>query len=657
MLELHRERIVIGRVMPLLDGGRYPIKREVGDVLEVTADIFRDGHDVLNAVIKYRPWDEEDWREAVMECTNPGLDHWVGRFPLERVTTYVYTIEAWTDVFDSWRRELKKKADAGQDVASELLEGVRLIEQAGHRASHPDRQVLLSAMQAIKNSAVQADAVRAALDEDLSVLMRRHQPRAHATVFAPELEVIVDPERARFAAWYEFFPRSQGTRPGQGTTFRDCIRRLPDIARMGFDVVYLAPIHPIGRTHRKGKNNTLTAGPNDPGSPWAIGNELGGHKSIEPSLGTFDDFHAFVEAAHWHQLEVALDFAIQCSPDHPYVKEHPEWFYHRPDGSIKYAENPPKKYQDIYPLNFDTDAWPSLWQEMKSIILFWVGHGVKTFRVDNPHTKPVRFWEWLIRDVKREHPEVILLSEVFTRPRMMQALAKSGFTQSYTYFTWRNDKAGLTKYLTELTQTEMTEYFRGNLFANTPDILHEYLQKGGKPAFKARLLLAATLSSLYGIYSGFELGENVPLHPGSEEYLDSEKYEIKVRDWDAPGNLKDFITRINQVRRENPALRLYKNLRFHGCDNGQLICYSKATPDLNNVVLVVVNLDPHQAQEGYLYLNLEPLGLAPGQRFQVQDQLAQGAQAAQSVYTWQGPHNYVRLDPQKEPGHLFVVKR
>ncbi|MCS6977569.1 MAG: alpha-amylase family glycosyl hydrolase, partial [Gemmatales bacterium] len=454
-----------------------------------------------------------------------------------------------------------------------------------------------------------------------------------------------------FAAWYEFFPRSQTPTKERSGTFRDSMRRLPDIKRMGFDVVYLPPIHPIGKTNRKGKNNSLMAGPDDPGSPWAIGSAEGGHTAIEPSLGTMADFDAFVAAARELDIDVALDFAVQCSPDHPWVKEHPEWFAHRPDGTIKYAENPPKKYQDIYPLNFDTPAWVSLWEALRDVLLFWIGHGVKIFRVDNPHTKPIHFWEWLISTIKRQHPDVIFLSEAFTRPRVMQTLAKVGFTQSYTYFTWRNTRKELEEYLTELTQTEMAEYFRGNLFANTPDILHAYLQTGGRPAFKVRAVLAATLSSVYGIYSGFELCENVPLRPGSEEYLDSEKYEIKPRDWDAPGNIKEHIAIINRTRQANPALHLYRNLRFHDCDNPEIICYSKATPDYGNVVIVVVNLDPHHVQEGMVQLDLKHLGLAPDQPFRVHDQFTG------SVWHWRGARNYVRLDPHHEPAHLLIVQK
>ncbi len=653
MQRLHRSRIVIEHVAPQLDCGRFPIKREAGDVLEVHADIFRDGHDLLAAVLKYRPWNAPGWTESPMTCLNPGLDHWAGKFPLEQVTTYLYTIEAWTDVFENWRRELRKKHEAGQEVGSELHEGVRFIEEAARKANGRDADLLREAAGRIRKSigAAPDAAVAAALDDALAELMTRHQARTHATTYEPALEVVVDRVQARFAAWYELFPRSQSPDPNRSGTFRDCIERLPEIQRMGFDVVYLPPIHPIGRSYRKGRNNSLTPGPDDPGSPWAIGSEQGGHMAVEPALGSLEDFEALVQAARKHDMEVALDFAIQCSPDHPYVKEHPEWFYHRPDGSIKYAENPPKKYQDIYPLNFDSDAWPSLWEEMRRILLFWIARGVKTFRVDNPHTKPVRFWEWLIRVIRREHPDVIFLSEAFTRPRLMQVLAKAGFTQSYTYFTWRNEKQELIEYLTELTQSGMAEYFRGNLFANTPDILHAYLQQGGRPAFKARLVLAATLSSVYGIYSGFEWCENTPLHPGSEEYLDSEKYEVKHRDWSRPGNLRAFIALVNRARRDNPALQLYRNLRFHPSDNEQIICYSKATPDFSNAVLTVVNLDPHRPQEGYVRTDLGQLGLGGDQHYEAHDQIT-GA-----VYRWHGSHNYVRLDPNYEPAHLFVVRR
>ena len=657
MARLHKQRIIIANIKPQIDCGRYPIKRIAGDTVTITADIFRDGHDPLTAVLKYRTQDEPAWTEVPLKCVNPGLDLWTGEFRVERVTTYHYTIEAWTDVFGSWRAELKKKSQTGVDVKSELMEGIRLIEHAAERASGADRTTLISSAAAIKAATAQAEAVELALADDLAALMNRYPDRETGCHADKELQVVVDRERARFAAWYELFPRSQGPLSTEGSansqssgTFRDCIRRLPDIQQMGFDVIYLPPIHPIGRSYRKGKNNSLTPAPTDPGSPWAIGNELGGHKSIEPSLGTLADFEGFVRAAKEHGIEVALDFAMQCSPDHPYVREHPEWFYHRPDGTIKYAENPPKKYQDIYPVNFDTDAWPVLWEEMKSIVLFWIERGVTTFRVDNPHTKPIHFWEWLIAEVKKVHPEVNFLSEAFTRPKVMKTLAKAGFTQSYTYFTWRNEKKEIIEYLTELTQTEAAEYLRGNFFANTPDILHAFLQKGGRPAFKIRHILAATLSSVYGIYSGFELCENTPLREGSEEYLDSEKYQIKPRDWDAPGNIKDFIAKVNRARQANPALQLYDNLRFHLSPDPNILCYSKATPDKANVALVVANLDPHAPHEDVVNLDLAELGLSEGQPFRVEDQISG------SSWTWQGSRCYVRLDPQYEPAHLFVVR-
>lgn len=659
MERLHASRIIIEGVQPVIDCGRYPLKRIVGDTLDLQADIFRDGHDLLVAVLKYRPQQQAEWSETPMRCVNPGLDLWIGSFPLKQVATYTYTIEAWVDVFASWRVELQKKAEAAQDVASELLEGVRLILDTAQRIATPPfkggdggvADFLNFAAERISKAGSQTEAVRLALDDKLATVMGQHPDRSQSSFHERELQVVVDRPRAQFAAWYEFFPRSQGPSADKSGTFQDCIRRLPEIKKLGFDVVYLPPIHPIGTAHRKGKNNSLLAGPNDPGSPWGIGSPVGGHMSVEPGLGTLQDFDAFVKAARDLDIDVALDFAIQCSPDHPYVQQHPEWFYHRPDGSIKYAENPPKKYQDIYPVNFDTDAWASLWEEMRNIVRFWLAHGVQTFRVDNPHTKPIRFWEWLIAAIKREHPEAIFLAEAFTRPKVMKTLAKAGFTQSYTYFTWRNAKAELTEYLTELTQTEMAEYYRGNLFANTPDILHEYLQHGGRPAFKIRAVLAATLSSVYGIYSGFELCENVPVRPGSEEYLDSEKYEIKHRDWDAPGNLNDYLTTINLARRDNPALHLYNNLRFHDCDNEQLICYSKATPDFSNIVVVVVNLDAHRWQEGYVRLDLAELGIGMDQWYGVQDQFT-GA-----TWHWHGAHNYVRLEPQQEPAHLLVVRR
>jgi starch synthase (maltosyl-transferring) len=642
-----RRTVVIENVAPAVDGGRHPIKREVGDSIEVSADVFREGHDVLVAFVKYRRADSPDWREVPMRFVDN--DRWAGVFTVEDNARYVYTIEALPDPFRSWLVDLDKRVAAGQDVASELQEGAALIRAAASRAPTPDSEARQRLAARLERAPRQAEAVAIVHEPALAALMERHLDRADATWAEREYEVVVDRERARFAAWYEFFPRS-GV-PGRHGTFRDAGAQLERAAAMGFDVVYLPPIHPIGRAHRKGANNTLTAQPGEPGSPWAIGGVEGGHDAVHPDLGTLADFDRFVARAAALGLEVAIDFAIQASPDHPWVREHPEWFFHRPDGTIKYAENPPKKYQDVYPLNFYGEDPRSAWAEMKRVIEFWVGHGVKTFRVDNPHTKPVHFWEWLIREVQTAHPEVIFLSEAFTRPKMMKALAKAGFTQSYTYFTWRNEKRELQEYLTEITTPPVAEYFRGNLWPNTPDILHETLQRGGRPAFKLRLVLAATLSSLYGIYSGYELCENVPFAPGSEEYLHSEKYELKVRDWDAPGNLVDFITRINRIRRQHRALKLYKNLRFYGADDPAVLWYGKATPGGDDVVFVAASLDPFAARATMVDIPLPELGLAPDQPYRMHELLSD------VIYEWRGPRGYVELDPQRDPAQVFVLRR
>ncbi|WP_447979856.1 alpha-1,4-glucan--maltose-1-phosphate maltosyltransferase [Candidatus Nitrospira bockiana] len=640
--------IVIERVAPELDGGRYPVKREVGDRLEVTADIFKEGHDVLAAVVRFRKADESAWRESPM--VHVDNDRWAGWFDLTENTRYRYTIVAWVSPFESWRQEIAKKLKTQPDIGSELLEGRALVEAAAERAHGSDQVQLRQSLHRWTTSATQAEQADWALAESLAQLVRVHEERGALTIYPKELEVVVDRVLARYGAWYEMFPRSQGTVPGRSATFKDCERRLPAIQAMGFDVLYLPPIHPIGRTNRKGPNNRLDAGPDDPGSPYAIGNEHGGHDAVEPSLGTLQDFDRFVAAVRRHGMEVALDFAINCSPDHPYVRQHPEWFYHRPDGTIKYAENPPKKYQDIYPLDFYCRDWRALWNEMKRIILFWIDHGVHIFRVDNPHTKPVMFWEWLIREVQRNHPEVIFLSEAFTRPKMMRALAKAGFTQSYTYFTWRNSKQELTDYLTELTQSEMKEYFRPNFFTNTPDILPEILQQGGRPAFMSRLVLAATLSPSYGIYNGYELCENRAI-PGTEEYLHSEKYEYKVWDWDRPGNLVDYITTVNRIRREQPALHEYENLRFYETDNDQVLYYGKTTFDRLNTVLVAVNLNPFQTQTARLVIPLADLGIRADETYQLHDLLTERR------YLVTGDTHTILLDPFRDPAAIFAVRR
>lgn len=640
--------IIIEGVRPEIDGGRWPIKREVGDRLEVSADIFKEGHDTLACVLRYRPVTEEAWREVPM--VHVDNDRWAGHFDLTHNTRYRYSIGAFVNLFDSWRVEVTKKYEAGESIESELLEGLALVRATVRRAFGPDQARLNDWLGRWRVSDPAATQLDAALSPDLKALMERHQERRAWTVYDRELEVVVDRGLARYGAWYEIFPRSQGTTPGRSATFKECEARLPAIKAMGFDVLYLTPIHPIGRTNRKGRNNALTAAPGDPGSPYAIGNEQGGHDAVEPSLGTIDDFDRFQEAVRAQGMELAMDFAINCSPNHPYVKTHPEWFAHRPDGTIKYAENPPKKYQDIYNVDFYCADWRGLWNEMKRVILFWVGHGVKIFRVDNPHTKPVAFWAWLIREVQERHPDVIFLSEAFTKPKMMKVLAKAGFTQSYTYFTWRNFKQELTDYLMELSRSEMKEYFRPNFFTNTPDILPEILQHGGRPAFKFRLVLAATLSPSYGIYGGYELCENRAL-PGKEEYLDSEKYEFKVWDWDRPGHITDYVATINRIRRENPALHELENLEFYEADNEHVLFYGKSTLDGRNTILVAVNLNPFQVQEARLRIPIESLGIRPDEMYQLHNLITDQRDLVKG-------HGYtVRLDPQVEPAAIYAVRR
>jgi starch synthase (maltosyl-transferring) len=619
----------------------------MGDLFEVSADILREGHEALAAVLLYRPVKDTHWREVRMERLDN--DRWAARFPLEENTRYLYTIEAYPDAYRTWAADLKKRLAAGMEVGSELLEGAELLRRTLPRVTGADRRRIESRLADVAKSSAAGQA-RLLLDEETTEIMDTYPDRSAASRYDRDLEVVVDRLAARVGAWYEMFPRSCGTTPGRHGTFRDCIARLPAVAAMGFDVVYFPPIHPIGRSFRKGKNNSLTAGPDDPGSPWAIGNEQGGHKAVEPVLGTVEDFRAVVHAARQAGMEVALDYALQCSPDHPYVKEHPEWFYARPDGTIKYAENPPKKYQDIYPLNFYCRDREALWEEMKSVLLFWIEQGVRIFRVDNPHTKPIPFWTWVIGEIQAVYPDVIFLAEAFTRPKVMQAMAKVGFTQSYTYFTWRNFKPEIQEYFTELTQGPMAEYFRGNLFANTPDILPPILQQGGRPAFKMRVILAATLSSVYGIYSGYELCENRAV-PDTEEYLDSEKYEIKVRDWDASGNIVDFLTRINRIRRENPALHEYRNLRFYPSDDDNVVFYGKRSFDGGNSVLVAVNLDPFEPHRTEVRIPLQDLGIGPDERFEAEE-LITGER-----HLWKGAAQQLLLDPQVEPAAIFRIAR
>jgi starch synthase (maltosyl-transferring) len=644
------QRVVIEAVSPEVEGGRFPAKAVAGDVVTVSADIFADGHDTLAARLLYRRGGEPGWTEAPMRrLVN---DRWEGSFPVPDAGSYRYTITAWIDRFLTWRADLEKRVTAGEkDLGLQMQIGAVLLSEAARRADGPDFAEIVRTIEKLNSPAIrQTTKTNLVLGEAAGRLMEKYPDRGSAVTYEKELVVEVDREKAGYSAWYEMFPRSAADVAGRHGTFRDCEARLPYIAGMGFDVLYLPPIHPIGHTHRKGKNNAVTAGPDDPGTPWAIGSEEGGHKAVNPRLGTLEDFRHLVEAAGRHDIEIALDIAFQCSPDHPYVKEHPEWFVHRPDGSIQYAENPPKKYQDIFPLNFETEDRSGLWEELKSIVAFWAEQGVRIFRVDNPHTKPFCFWEWLIAEVKQDYPDAIFLAEAFTMPKVMYRLAKAGFTQSYTYFTWRNARWDLTEYLTELTRAPVKDFFRPNFWPNTPDILNEYLQTGGRPAFIARLVLAATLSSNYGIYGpAFELMERTPREPGSEEYLDSEKYQIKTWEIDRPDSLAGLIGLVNRVRRENQALRRNHNLWFNGTDNEQLICYSKHTNDLTNIILVVINLDPFNAQSGTVNTPLAAWGLDPGQSYRVRDLLS-GAE-----YSWSGEWNWVRLDQAVCPAHIFLI--
>ena len=642
-------QLVIENVTPQLDGGRYAIKRVIGSVIEVSGNIFKDGHDLISARILYRRPGEASSRVAPFTYHHD-VDRWFGSFKVDQIGLWQYDVEAWPERFGTWRSDLGKRLNAGQDVRPELLEGAGLLARLADKLTGAAKVLIGDAAKRLANPTVALDErLKVAFAEDVMELVRAPLFADEASRLEHPLEVYVDRSEASFAAWYELFPRSQGREPGKHGTFADTTRRLPEIAAMGFDVIYLPPIHPIGVTHRKGRNNSATCVPGEVGSPWAIGGKEGGHTAVHPELGTLADFEVLVASAKDFGLEIALDFALQCSPDHPWVKEHPEWFFVRPDGSIRYAENPPKKYEDIYPINFWCKDRQGLWNACRDAVLFWVARGVKIFRVDNPHTKPLSFWEWLIRDVQAAHPETIFLSESFTRPNRMKSLGKLGFTQSYTYFTWKNTAWELKDYLTELTRTDMADYYRPNFFANTPDILHEFLQTGGRPAFRLRLLLAATLSPTYGIYSGYELCENQPVHHGSEEYLDSEKYEIKVRDWNAPGNIKQDISKLNRIRREERALHELTNLSFLDTDYDSILAFKKSVP--GNDLIVVVNLDPHAMHETMVTVPLEQLGIGPNDPYEMSDLLT-GAR-----YTWRGAKNYVRLDPIERVGHVFRVSR
>jgi starch synthase (maltosyl-transferring) len=644
-----RVRAVVEGIAPSVDAGRFAAKRVVGDKVDVEADCFADGHDVLAARLLWRPESERAWREAPM--TPIGNDRWRGSFTAGTPGRYRYTVTAWVDGFLSWRHDFARRVDP-EDIRVAALAGAELVEQAAARAADADRAALAEAAGRLRRGGDPETLRRAGLDESLAALAGRHPDRRCAFTHPVEFPLVVDRERARFSTWYELFPRSTSPEAGRHGTFRDCEARLPYVAAMGFDVLYLPPIHPIGREQRKGPNNTLVAAAGDAGSPWAIGAAEGGHKAVHRELGTLADFRRLVAAARERGLELALDVAFQCAPDHPYVAAHPEWFKRRPDGSVQYAENPPKKYQDIYPFNFESDDWRGLWAELKSVFDFWIDEGVKIFRVDNPHTKAFPFWEWAIDELKRAHPDLIFLAEAFTRPKVMHRLAKLGYTQSYTYFAWRNTKHELTEYFTELARGPGREYFRPNVWPNTPDILTEYLQFGGRPAFVARLVLAATLAASYGIYGpAFELAEHLPREPGSEEYLDSEKYQLRHWDLDRPDSLAALIGRVNQTRRENPALQSDWSLRFFPVDNDSIICYCKTTPNGDNAIVTVVNLDPYHVQSGWVELDADALGIDTQSPYQMHELLS-GAR-----YLWTGARNYVSLDPQRAPAHIFRLRR
>ena len=627
-------RIAIENVAPQIACGRYPLKRVVGDQLRVSADIFGEGHERLRAALLLCRAGTVDWRMVTMQ---PGdNDRWSAAITLTQIGRHHYTIEAWTDAFASWRDRLAAKRRAGQPLTDDFAEGIALLAEAVHYADGSGRTTIETALASAQRDA--ATTIDLFLAPALEVAMAEWGPRHHVTRLEPARPLFVDRPEARFAAWYEMFPRSQGTVPGKSATFADCIARLEDIAAMGFNTIYLPPIHPIGLTNRKGRNNTLGGSAADPGSPYAIGNAAGGHDAIDPALGTIAEFRAFISACRERGIEVALDFAVQCSLDHPWIKQHPDWFEFRADGSIRYAENPPKKYQDIVNLNFDAADWRGIWRALRDVVHFWIAQGVRIFRVDNPHTKPYPFWEWLIREIQATHPEVIFLSEAFTRPKPMHQLAKLGFTQSYTYFTWRNDKTELTDYFTELTRGEAREYFRPHLFANTPDILSRFLQHGGAAAFRIRAALAATLGGLWGIYNGFELCENRAL-PDSEEYADSEKYEYKVWDWDRPGNIKRYIGELNRIRRENAAFADWLNLEFLPADNPRILFYARMPADAHECVFIAVSLNPAGDEPTTIEMPLYRLGLGNDARFVVRDlftdETLQWAGIRQSI--WIGP--------------------
>jgi len=640
-----RKRVIIEKISPEIDAGRYPVKRVPGEKMGIRANVISDGHDIMTVMLLYRHESMKDWNQK--ELTLLYNDEWISDFTVHKKGTYFYTVNAWIDSFKTWRAGINKKIKAGVDISVDLEIGVNILEQAAARATDMDAQDLKNAAESLREK--KPDFVRIYEEDFLEKIVSKYPDPELVSSYGSELKVLVEREKALFSSWYEMFPRScSGTLLKHGT-FKDCESCLPEIKEMGFDVIYFPPIHPIGEVNRKGRNNALIAGPGDFGSPWAVGSKYGGHKSVNPLLGTMEEFEYLVKRADMFGIEIALDIAFNCAPDHPYLTEHPAWFNWKPDGSVQYAENPPKVYEDIAPFFFECEDWIDLWEELKSVFVFWINKGVRIFRVDNPHTKPFFFWEWVTGEIKKDYPDVIFLAEAFTRPKMMYHLAKAGFTQSYTYFTWRNTKQELEEYLTELTRTELREFFFPNFWPNTPDILHEYLQHGGRPAHLIRLVLAATLSSNYGIYGGAFITCQMEAFPGKEEYNSNEKYEVKNWDLDAPGNIKHEVTLINKIRRENPALHTPWSLNIRPTDNKEIMFYIKTTDDFSSIVMTVVNLDPHNKQAGYVSVPLDLPGLVQDSGYEVED-LITG-----NVYVWKGEWNYVELDPAIFPAHVLKL--
>lgn len=647
ILETGQSRVVIENVTPRVDGGRFTVKRSVGETVRVEADLLADGHDKTSALVQHRVVGAERWNEIDMApLVN---DRWYAEFSVHAVGLHEFRVIAWVDRFATWRYDFNKRVNAGQDVGVDLQIGAQIVSEAAERAEGDVARSLVEFARFLRSDS-RGEAIEVGLGEGLQVLMKRHGVRHFTTTYPQEsVKVWVDRWKARFSSWYELFPRSASPDPNRRGNFKDVENRLGYIADLGFDVLYLPPIHPIGRAFRKGKNNSPVALPGDVGSPWAIGGPEGGHDAIHPELGTIEDFRSLVRVANDRGIEIAMDLAFQCSPDHPYVKEHPQWFRHRPDGTIQYAENPPKKYQDIYPFDFECDDYEALWNELLRVTLYWVENGIRIFRVDNPHTKPFPFWEWLIAQVKTRYPEVLFLAEAFTRPKVMYRLGKVGFTQSYTYFTWRNQPWEMKEYYTELFKTGVADFFRPNAWPNTPDILPTYLQTDARSAHMVRAILAATLCANYGIYGpAFELMVNKPVAPGKEEYLHSEKYEAYTW-YDNENSLVDLLRRLNQIRKENPALQHDRGFQVHETNNDRVFCFSKKRG--SNVILVAANTDPYNTQWAHINLDLAALGITGDQPFQVHDLLSNDR------YQWQGNWNVVGLDPGSNPAHVFLVRR